>query len=102
MNTPCQGGTYDGSDGAEVPFTSQVYDGSVDPDEHEYGYVHRWSRGGSKGEWTTIDYRITMNTPGKADGSLEGWVNSEKAFEHDGYLFRDRDHAQHACRPSNA
>ncbi|ELY91423.1 polysaccharide lyase, partial [Natrialba taiwanensis] len=98
MNTPCQGGTYDGSDGAEVPFTSQVYDGTVDPDVHQYGYVDRWQAGGSKGEWTTIDYRIELNTPGVADGRLIGWVNGVKAFDREGYLFRDKDHAHQGVR----
>ncbi|WP_126665223.1 hypothetical protein [Haloterrigena salifodinae] len=93
MGSPCQGGIHDASGGAEVPFLSQVYDATVDPDEHKHGWHHCWTEGGSKGEWTTIDYRITLNTPGVPDGRLEGWVNGVKAWDYDEYLFLEEEFA---------
>jgi len=38
--------------------------------------------------WYCIEGRVAMNTPGSADGVLEGWVDNEPAFTQNGLRFR--------------
>ncbi|MDO8930744.1 MAG: hypothetical protein Q7W54_17360 [Bacteroidota bacterium] len=40
------------------------------------------------GKWHTITQHVRMNTPGKADGILQGWFDGQEAFYTDSMLFR--------------
>jgi len=40
------------------------------------------------GKWHVITQHIRMNTPGKADGVLQGWFDGQEAFFNDSILFR--------------
>ena len=39
--------------------------------------------------WYIVEHRIIMNTPGKSDGVIEGWLNGELALRETGLRFRD-------------
>lgn len=41
-----------------------------------------------QGSWHLITQRVRMNTPGKADGVLQGWFDGQEAFYNDSILFR--------------
>ncbi len=84
---PRSGGAYDETGGDDYPLAIQIYDGTHDVDEQEYGWHDAWFRGGAKGKWITIDYRIEPNSPGEADGVMEGWVNGNPAYHCDDLLF---------------
>ncbi len=49
-----------------------------------------WNRAGSlvPGEWYCLEGHVRLNTPGRADGLLEGWVDETPAFSRDGLAFR--------------
>ena len=40
------------------------------------------------GAWYCVEGHVAMNTPGKADGLLEGWVDEQLAFYQDNFKFR--------------
>jgi hypothetical protein len=40
------------------------------------------------GRWYCVEGFVEMNTPGEADGVLQGWVDGAEAFHSDGYRFR--------------
>lgn len=58
-----------------------------------YGDNLLWNienRGSLKnGQWYCIETFVQMNTPGKNDGILRGWVNGELAMERTNLRFRD-------------
>ena len=41
------------------------------------------------GKWYTVEHHIKMNTPGKSDGLIEGWLNGQLALRETDFLFRD-------------
>ncbi len=41
-----------------------------------------------QGAWYCVEGHVDMNTPGKADGLLEGWVDEQLAFYQDDFVFR--------------
>lgn len=43
------------------------------------------------GEWSTVEHRFVINTPGEADGLLQGWWNGVLAVERPGLRLRDVD-----------
>lgn len=45
------------------------------------------------GQWHLIQHRIVMNTPGVADGSIQGWFDGELALDEQRVLFRNHDSA---------
>ena len=49
-----------------------------------------WDGDGVLGQdqWYCVEGRVRMNTPGAADGVLEGWVDNKPAFTRDGLRFR--------------
>ena len=49
-----------------------------------------WNQAGSlvPGEWYCLEGHVRLNTPGRADGLLEGWVDETPAFSRDGLAFR--------------
>jgi parallel beta helix pectate lyase-like protein/polysaccharide lyase-like protein/S-layer family protein len=40
------------------------------------------------GQWYCVEGRVTMNTPGVANGVLEGWVDEKLAYYENDYTFR--------------
>jgi hypothetical protein len=40
------------------------------------------------GAWYCVEGHVDMNTPGQADGLLEGWVDEKLAFYQDDFVFR--------------
>lgn len=42
-----------------------------------------------RGKWYTLQIRLQLNTPGKKDGSIIGWLNGKKALVKKGLRFRD-------------
>lgn len=61
----------------------------------QYGSEWRWDidRLGrlENNRWYCIEQYVRMNTPGKNDGILRGWVDGKKAFEKSDLRFRDVD-----------
>jgi hypothetical protein len=57
-----------------------------------YGESYRWShsRRGSleRGRWYSVECYVKLNTPGKPDGILRGWIDGELACERNDVLFR--------------
>jgi hypothetical protein len=43
------------------------------------------------GEWFCVEGRIDLNTPGAHDGTLQGWVDGDVAFDRSGIAFRRAD-----------
>ncbi|WP_045876786.1 polysaccharide lyase [Pseudofrankia sp. DC12] len=41
------------------------------------------------GQWVTMQQRVRLNTPGKADGSITVWMDGRQALRVDNLLFRD-------------
>lgn len=77
--------------------------GEAEPDQVRIGYyTYHLDQPGTCGEfmpwdsdgildqdwWYCIEGRIRVNTPGKSDGLLQGWVDNELAFDRDGLQFR--------------
>jgi hypothetical protein len=59
-----------------------------------FGEDFIWDLGGSArtfqpGTWHLVEHRVKMNTPGSADGSVEGWFDGVKALERTGVRLRD-------------
>ncbi len=84
-------------------FFSPTYDGR-DPDHTQLGfYVYHRNQASNNGDlvlwdtqtgtlrngaWYCIEGHIDMNTPGQANGLLEGWVDEQLAFYQDDFKFR--------------
>jgi hypothetical protein len=49
-----------------------------------------WNDNGvlNQNQWYCVEGRVKLNTPGEADGVLEGWVDNEPAFRQNGLAFR--------------
>lgn len=47
-----------------------------------------WTRGLVKGRWHAIELAVRLNTPGKRDGRIEGWLDGQKAITLGGLHFR--------------
>ena len=57
----------------------------------QYGEGGQWKSAIIKpGEWLNITIRVVMNTPGKTDGIMEGWINGKLAFSSQHYMFRSK------------
>ncbi|MDJ0497810.1 MAG: S-layer homology domain-containing protein [Acidimicrobiia bacterium] len=87
---------------ARMLFTSAGSNG-LNPDQIRLGYyTYHLDQPGDCGEfmlwddegvigqdhWYCIEGRVRLNTPGSADGVLEGWVDNAPAFSQDGLRFR--------------
>jgi hypothetical protein len=58
-----------------------------------WGSIYHWDRdengaGVYRGEWTEMEIYVRVNTPGKADGIICGWINGEPRFEKTDLKFR--------------
>ncbi len=82
---------------------SPAGDGDLDSDQIQIGYYTYhldqagtcgdfmvWDNDGVLGQdnWYCIEGRVRLNTPGEADGLLQGWVDNELAFSEEGLRFR--------------
>jgi hypothetical protein len=80
-------GPADGREG-ETRIGFYVY--HLDQDT-QYGDPWDWDRNVAvlpNGEWYCLEGHISLNTPGSADGVLEGWVDGTEAFARDDVRFR--------------
>jgi len=61
------------------------------PDQQgEFGTALPWSTPPlAPGRWYHIEIRVRMNTPGQADGSVQGWLDGQLALNAGGLRFRD-------------
>jgi len=55
----------------------------------EYGDLLTWDLGVNKGEWHKIGQYVKLNTPGRRDGVVRGWVDDDLAYERENFLFRE-------------
>jgi hypothetical protein len=88
------GGRPNGSDGWSVRFmwrengilSAYVYH----PDQpSNYGEHFNATKSFTTGKWHKIEMRVTLNTPGQRDGSIQGWLNGSKVIDVNGLRFRD-------------
>lgn len=66
----------------------------------DYGTVYKWEADENgavihREEWTEIENYVKVNTPGKSDGIIRGWVNGELAFEKEDLRFRAEGYDQY-------
>ena len=55
-----------------------------------FGERFSWQGAGfSPGQWTTVETRVRLNTPGQSDGIIEGWMNGRLVLRETGMRFRD-------------
>jgi parallel beta-helix repeat protein len=80
--------TYDSRDGDHTQLGYYVYHRNQSSDN---GDLITWdTQTGTlrHGAWYCVEGHVDMNTPGKADGLLEGWVDEQLAFYQDDFVFR--------------
>ncbi|MET3805227.1 hypothetical protein ABIB25_002228 [Nakamurella sp. UYEF19] len=53
-----------------------------------YGDNVRWERAFQPGVWHTVKQCYTMNTPGRADGVLEAWMDGVKTVDNTAWVYR--------------
>lgn len=85
MYATSRGPPNDYTDGDDIPVGIQVYDISAYEADKEYGHMHPWTVGITKGEWTDLDLFMSLDT-----NRVLGWVNERSAFDsedHGGYEF---------------
>ncbi|MCG8609311.1 MAG: DNRLRE domain-containing protein [Pseudomonadales bacterium] len=73
-------GQFTGEGGTCSSESSNVYCGKTDNGVFE------------RGVWYLVEMQIKMNTPGKSDGELRGWVNSQLSYEKTNMEFRSQGH----------
>lgn len=59
------------------------------PSSDKYGTSFaRGSFSFTPGKWHCIEQELTLNTPGKPDGIVRGWLDGKSVFQTEGLLFR--------------
>jgi hypothetical protein len=59
-----------------------------------WGEMFLWNDGNTgqayfkKGQWSRVEIRYKLNTPGVLDGRLQGWINGELALDTDQVMYR--------------
>ena len=57
-----------------------------------YGNHYKWNVGGQRafttGKWYALEIRYKMNTPGKSNGILQGWINGELVMDKRSVIYR--------------
>jgi hypothetical protein len=68
-----------------------LYTAAPDSNTGGCGFKEDWDEGAelTPGEWSCIEIRYRMNTPGEADGVMQGWFDGELRYEREDILFRD-------------
>jgi hypothetical protein len=88
----------DGSDGwsARIMWRQrgQIVHYVYHPDQPSiYGQDYDWNVEGrhlfTPGVWQRVEHRIVMNTPGRNDGIIQGWLDGFLALDVEGLRFRD-------------
>jgi hypothetical protein len=51
--------------------------------------AHRWRRALARGAWQAVELRVKLNTPGAADGAVEGWLDGQPAISISGLRLRE-------------
>ena len=51
-------------------------------------YCGKGNGGLAGGRWYRVEMHVKMNTPGRADGVLEGWLDGRKTFEKTNMVYR--------------
>ncbi|MCS6851669.1 MAG: DNRLRE domain-containing protein [Gemmataceae bacterium] len=78
--------------GGRHPIGNYVYHADM---TDNYGDIWLWTRGYrgflEKNCWYCIEQQVKLNTPGKKDGELRGWVDGRLAFEKADLRFRTVD-----------
>lgn len=83
-------GQFNGVKDGKTPTGFYGYLGGM---TRKYGDAWIWTRDGlgllENNRWYCIEQYVRLNTPGKADGVLRGWVDGKPAFEKNDIRFRD-------------
>ena len=62
------------------------------PDQrNEFGDQFKWSALFEPGTWHRIDQIVVMNTPGRSDGAMLGWLDGRLVLERRDVRYRDTD-----------
>ena len=76
--------------------------GTVTPEFYVYhmdmghwGSEYDWKINIERGVWTKIEMYVRVNTPGKRDGIIRGWVDGALAFEKSDLGFRAEGYEQY-------
>lgn len=90
------GDTPDGTDGWSGRMMWHTGGGAIQYVYHadqpgQYGEGVSWGRTFPTNEWVTVEHHVVINTPGTANGVIEGWYNGEQAFSRSNFLFRTVD-----------
>jgi hypothetical protein len=53
------------------------------------GYRFLWAYALTRSQWYAFEFRVKLNTPGYADGIVQGWLNNRLLFDQRNFVFRD-------------
>ena len=85
-------GLFNGQKAGHTPIGFYCYHADM---KGKYGDNWLWDQGGFVGlennRWYSIEQRARLNTPGKNDGILQGWVDGQLVFEKSDVRMRDVD-----------
>jgi hypothetical protein len=75
-------------EGGDLRLGHYVYHANMSGD---YGDTFQWNTNGEIefNQWYKIDQRVVMNTPGKADGIIQSWVDGKLAQDEHSLKFRN-------------
>lgn len=80
--------TYDERDGDSTQLGFYVYHRNQAADNGDLDLWDTQTGTLRHGAWYCIEGHVDMNTPGRADGLLEGWVDEQLGFYQNDYVFR--------------
>jgi parallel beta-helix repeat protein len=80
--------TYDARDGDYTQLGYYVYHRDQAEDQGDLDLWDTQTGTLRHGSWYCVEGHVAMNTPGVADGLLEGWVDEQLAFHQADYKFR--------------
>ena len=46
----------------------------------EWGHTFKWSKKFTPGKWHRVEIRYVMNTPGVANGYIQGWLDGQRGL----------------------
>lgn len=98
-------GEFDSANKA-IPLGNYVYHTDYGLAGQKYGDAEWWSPDGSFSKakraqhkrWYTIKQRIKMNTSGKNNGVIQGWVDGELSYTRDNYNFTNNENFREVKR----
>ncbi len=80
--------TYDGRDGSYTQLGFYPYHRDQPGSDGEILMWDPQTAALKHGEWSCVEGHVSMNTPGVANGVLEGWVDEQLAFYQSDFKFR--------------